>query len=386
MRRALPFRPVALLGALAVLAALEMYAVSTVAHAEDGPAFYLGLATSYVYDFNRPDNGGMGSFNSKSYAGGKQADAFNIDLLQLGIIGTRGRASYGAKIDLGDRARSLNDSGTNNIAVQEAWIRYDMDVLSLRAGRYGTPIGYEVREPWGNPNVSRSYGWDIQPANHDGFTLSGGAGAFEVMMGLANGFTANERPPVGGPVDPGNDIDDEKAVLGKVGFSGSDRLGLMVAGIYSELLDTEKRTMITAIVDGAVAAAGVDLRYALEAQWRQDRDSVAGLQAGQPGQDLQNWGVVGYLVTGLGCADLAVRLEWVDDGGILTGGFNNSFAKDVRLWEITTTFSWPLVAGVDLRLEYRHDQANDPIYAADSGRARYSDDVIQAQLVWHPSL
>ncbi|TFH23646.1 MAG: hypothetical protein E4H03_05655, partial [Myxococcales bacterium] len=264
MRRAMPCRP-GVLGPLAVLAVLEMYTVSRVARAEDGPVFNFGLATSYVYDFRRPDNGGIGSFNSKSYAGGRQADAFNIDLLQLGIMGTRGRASYGAKIDLGDRAQSLNDSGTNNIAVQEAWIRYDMDVLSLRAGRYGTPIGYEVREPWGNPNVSRSYGWDIQPANHDGFTISGGAGALEVMMGLANGFTANERPPLGGSADAGNDIDDETAVLGKVGFSVSDRLDVLVAGIYNELLDTEKRTMVTAIVDGAVAAVSVDLRYALEA-------------------------------------------------------------------------------------------------------------------------
>lgn len=136
----MPCRP-GVLGPLAVLAVLEMYTVSRVARAEDGPVFNFGLATSYVYDFRRPDNGGIGSFNSKSYAGGRQADAFNIDLLQLGIMGTRGRASYGAKIDLGDRAQSLNDSGTNNIAVQEAWIRYDMDVLSLRAGRYGTPIG-----------------------------------------------------------------------------------------------------------------------------------------------------------------------------------------------------------------------------------------------------
>jgi len=175
-------------------------------------------------------------------------------------------------------------------------------------------------------------------------------------------------------------------VLGKVGFSVSDQLDVMVAGIYNELLDTEKRTMIAAIVDGAVAAQRIDLGYAIEAQWRQDRDSVAGLQAGQPGRDLQNWGVAGYLVAGLGRADLAVRLEWVDDGGILTGGFSNSFAKDVRLWEITSTFSWPLVAGVDLRLEYRHDQANAPIYAADGGRARYSDDVIQVQLVWQSTL
>ena len=71
---------------------------------EQGPSLYFGLATSYVYDFNRPDDLGRDSFNAKSYAGGAQDRSFNIDLLQIGVFGTRGRASYLAKIDLGDRS------------------------------------------------------------------------------------------------------------------------------------------------------------------------------------------------------------------------------------------------------------------------------------------
>ena len=42
------------------------------------------------------------------------------------------------------------------------------------AANFYTPIGYEVLEPWGNANISRSYSWSLlQPINHDGAFVSG---------------------------------------------------------------------------------------------------------------------------------------------------------------------------------------------------------------------
>ena len=53
--------------------------------------------------------------------------------------------------------------------------------------------------------------------------------------------------------------------------------------------------------------------------------------------------------------------------------------------DTTATFGWELVEGVDFRVEYRHDEANDPIFT-DNGGSKKSNDVIQAQLVWYPEI
>src|SRR5262245_16031541 len=69
----------------------------------DGPNFTFGASTSFVYDFNDPDRNDPVGLNPASYANLEAADeAFNIDLVQLGITGSRGNASYGATIDYGD--------------------------------------------------------------------------------------------------------------------------------------------------------------------------------------------------------------------------------------------------------------------------------------------
>ena len=67
----------------------------------DGPNFTFGASTSIVYDFNDPDpdssfNGESFDRNPLSYANQEQQDeSFNIDLVQLGINGSRGRALSG---------------------------------------------------------------------------------------------------------------------------------------------------------------------------------------------------------------------------------------------------------------------------------------------------
>lgn len=349
--------------------------------AENGPRLWVGAATSFVFDTNDPDRNGRSSFNRQSYANRKEERSFNVDLLQIGVEGSRGSASYRAKLDFGDLAKGLDDSLDDTFALQEAWIAYDMDAAGFAAGRFGTPIGYEAREPWANANVSRSWGWAVQPSNHDGLKAYTHLDDVDVMVGVVNSFSGTNGSPVGAP---GNDLDDEKAVLASLGWAPRDEMQLLVAGIYTELLDTENTAMVTAIASGVLDATSLALSYALEAQWRRDDDSLAGAVAGQAGKDVSIWGFAGYVGTDLGATRLDLRLEWIDDGGILTDGFNGSFANDVELWEVTVTTSWELVAGLDLRLEYRHDEADQRVFANDGGGADKRNDVVQAQLVWYP--
>jgi hypothetical protein len=366
----------------ALSTAVSLGLAGTAVAEDGGPQFSFGASSSFAYDINRPDNLGGGSFNALSYASLEQDRSFNIDLVQLGINGERGRATYGAKVDFGDLTKLAGDSSDGDVALQEAWIGYDMDFLGFTGGRFATPIGYEVFEPWGRSNISISYAWQMQPVNHDGLKMHGSAGGVDMMIGVANSFTVADDPNV---AIPANDIDDEKAILGSIGGAPWEYFNWYVAGIYSEILDTEDRIELNAIFSGAANPGNWGLTYALEGTWRDDKNAIASVSAGDPGKDLTSWAIAAYFGTSFGPTNLDFRFEYIEDGGILTNGFNPGFAKDTNLWEITTTFGWELVEGVDFRVEYRHDEANDPIYT-DNGGSKKSNDVIQAQLVWYPEI
>jgi hypothetical protein len=55
------------------------------------------------------------------------------------------------------------------------------------------------------------------------------------------------------------------------------------------------------------------------------------------------------------------------------------------VWDFTLTAAVALVEGVDLRVEYRHDEADKAVFG-DGGGLDDSMDLIQAQVVWHPAL
>ncbi|MFP6609097.1 MAG: outer membrane beta-barrel protein, partial [Deltaproteobacteria bacterium] len=90
-------------------------------------------------------------------------------------------------------------------------------------------------------------------------------------------------------------------------------------------------------------------------------------------------GVAIYTGTSVGSADLDLRFDFIDDEGITTGG------TDTEVWAVTATASWALSDGVDFRLEYRHDDADDAIFSDDSsGGTDDALDTVQVQLVWNP--
>ena len=112
----------------ALAAAMTVGLAGTAAAEDGGPEITFGASTSFAYDIARPpdqganpNNTGIGNgstLNSISYASWEQDRSFNIDLIQLGITGTRGRASYGAKLDFGDLAKLAGDSFDGDIALQ----------------------------------------------------------------------------------------------------------------------------------------------------------------------------------------------------------------------------------------------------------------------------
>jgi hypothetical protein len=337
-----------------------------------GPDFTFGAAVSYVYDINDPDAGNAG-LNSLFYSNMESQDeSFNIDLVQIGVSGERGALSYSATVDFGDLAAFAGDAADGDIGLQTANIVWDFGPAAAMAGRFATPIGLEVLEPWGNPHISRSWGWQAQPINHDGIGLSGSADIIDWSLAVANGFYVSDYPT---PTNPAgwNDPDDEKAIMGSLGAALSDELNVYIAGIYSEDFDTVKRTMGNLILSGNADAGDAAVRYALEGNYRNDDSDAPAIFF-----DGDFWNIAGYAGTDLGPAGVDVRVDYTDDEGLVTGA-----PMEAKIWSITLTGSIPLGAGVDARLEYRHDDSDEDIFG-DGSSLDDTLDTIQAQLVWHP--
>jgi hypothetical protein len=354
-----------------------------------GPNFTFGASTSYVYDFNDPDSNFDGvpgaDFppNALSYANFEGRDeSFNIDLVQLGINGARGKASYGAKIDYGDLTALVGDDSGGDIGLQTAYLSYDFGGAGITAGRFDTPIGYEVLEPWGNANISRSYSWTLlQPINHDGIFVSGNAGIFDGMLGIANGFTVNEAST------GFNDIDDEKAIIGAVGVAVSDAFNLYGSGIYTETADIVDTQMYNAIISGKIPMQGSGMRYALEGNVRIDDNDEGGATGTTPEGDGTQWSVVGYLGADFGPTSLDVRGEYLDQNMDFAAAIPFPGA-DGAVWDVTLTAGWYVTDGLQFRVEYRHDDADSDsgLFYVDGNNIEDNDDTLQAQIVWYPEL
>lgn len=307
----------------------------------DGPDLSIGASSSYVFDVNDPDTGGnAGLYANMSNSGN---ESFNIDLVQLGVSGGNGDVSYSAKFNMGD----LSSSNDDGVEVMTANVSYDAGTASVTAGRIDTPIGYEVLEPWGNANISRSMAWGMQPINHDGVTVSSSTSGLDIMLGVVNG------------VGPGNDTDDEKGLIGSVGGAAGS-VDFSLSGLFSEEGDVVDVTILNLIL--STELAGMDV--ALEANLTEVDPDV--------GADVETTGIALYAGTDLGNTSLDARLEFVDAEGGLGG--------DDELWGLTVTAGWELADGVGFRLEYRHDSSDLDSYADGSG-FEDSVDVIQAQLV-----
>jgi len=323
-----------------VTVGLFLAATGSVALA-DGPELSIGASSSYVFDVNDPDTGGnAGLYANMSNSGN---ESFNIDLVQLGVAGGNGDVSYSAKFNMGD----LSSSSDDGVEVMTANVTYDAGTASVTAGRMDTPIGYEVLEPWGNANISRSMAWGMQPINHDGVTVSSSTSGLDIMLGVVNG------------VGPGNDGDDEKGLLGSVGGAAGN-VDFSLSGLFSEEGDVVDVTILNLIL--STELAGMDV--ALEANLTELDPDV--------GTDVEVNSLVFYAGTDLGNTSLDARLEFVD--------VDDAVGGDDELWGLTITAGWELADGVGFRLEYRHDSSDNDIYADGSG-SEDSVDVIQAQLV-----
>jgi len=357
----------------ALVAATTLVGAAAVAEADEGgPTFTFGAATSYVFDINQPDDQ-FTHENQKLYADGESEESFNIDLVQLGVSGSRGIVSYGTKIDFGDWADMVADNIDDEVALQELFLTIDTGPVLLSAGRMPTPIGYEVLEPWANPNISRSRAWFYQPISHDGVAIAGGLGPVSLMAAVANGMEVAD--------DGINNPDDEYAVIASAGTSfGANELRL--SAIYSDESDEVRFFELNALLSGSHKP----WRYGLEGTWLDGDGHGGSLPVVRPDVTVLDATGYGGVTWGSWSGDL--RLSYTDQEAT-----NGSFfdANHDGIVSFTATGGYEIVEGVVLRLEYRVDKADNDIFddhdSIGPPPAGQSDliNVVQVQLLWTPA-
>jgi hypothetical protein len=182
-------------------------------------------------------------------------NSFSLDQLWFSIerkISEENRAGFKADILYGTTAALLNGGGptsrgcfstasfelsvfesacnpkrdsTTSVYVQQAYIQYLIPVangITLKAGKFETPIGVEVAETIYNWNITRGTVWNLfEPINHVGVSLGGNIGdsGFDWLLGGVNGFS---------PDSP--DRNDEKSAIGHFGWH-NDTITVAVNGI-----------------------------------------------------------------------------------------------------------------------------------------------------------
>lgn len=94
--------------------------------------------------------------------------------------------------------------GPTDFAVNEAYLKLRVPLgngLETRFGYFNSPLGYEVFDGGRNPNVSRSYGYYLEPKAHTGLTMSYPfTESVSVMGGVANSYSpfVDARPAESG--------------------------------------------------------------------------------------------------------------------------------------------------------------------------------------------
>jgi hypothetical protein len=323
-----------------------------------------GIATSYQYDLNDPE-----SNTTSLRAFDRDSNSFVLDLFQLQVSRAPGEDGVGfvTKVNFGKLAERMaadwDGDGTignvaeeqNSVELQDAFITYNfpgLPDLQLKAGKFVTPLGAEVIEPWANPNVSRSLAFTFAiPLTHTGFTASYTINSqVSLMMGLVNGW------------DNVVDSNDGKSVLGSIAITPVEQFALLINGIYGAE-QPDRGDAKRGVADIVATIKPIDnFAIILNYDYGNEGDlEVGGHEEWNAFSGILSYDLVDVLPVPVG---FALRGEYFDDsdGTRLPTPGGAGFGDYQNAWEVTGTFKVVLAEGLMFRTEYRYDAAHNSLY------------------------
>ena len=223
-----------------------------VIQAEEKPSSLLtalsATTVSGYVDTSAQWNMNTGNANVPNYAfgGPGKADGFNLNVVKLSIekpVDAADAWGAGYKVDLlfGPDANALATQSTgvaSDFGVKQAYVALHAPVgngLDFKLGVWDTIIGYEVFESINNPNVTRSYGYSVEPTTHTGLQVAYQFNEqFSAIVGVANTFgpTINGRAFLYGgttvpPTGQGPRAESYKAYMGSVTYTAPTNWGTL---------------------------------------------------------------------------------------------------------------------------------------------------------------
>ena len=347
-----------------------------------------GIAGSYTYSFSNPPG---------DFITGRVFDVENdgilLNQIELFVERTVDDAITKKQFDIGGRmewrfggdSRFIHSNGLfdyqgfhegpqNQFDLTQAYVDVAIPVgngLKVRVGKFITPIGYEVIEPWGNPLYSHSYlfGYAI-PFTHTG------------VMGY---YTINDSWSVSGGITRGWDqsLEDNNSAIDFLGtvtykfgkdsdpFSamGGKESALTVAlseGPQEPGDSGNYRTLIDLILTTKV---GDNLTLALNADYAYEPNSIA-----TANRDNAQWfgaaAYAAYTISPMFTVNCRAEYFNDDDGARLTGAVGGAGVFEATLGLAVTPFPNDAYGkNLVVRPEIRYDYASKNFF--DAGTDRY---------------
>jgi hypothetical protein len=327
--------------------------------------------TAYSYNFAGPDSrlNTLRGFD-------RQANSFVLHNAQLNLgksvssespLGFKVSLMYGDDAELTHSTGLTDGTGVDPFDLQQAYVEYLAPLgegLSLKAGKMATLIGAEVIESPANWNYSRStlFFYAI-PFTHTGVRAS---------------YPLTEQLTLTTGVNNGWDIADDsfgnthKGVEGQVAWAPMEGVSLYLNGMFSPESTAANSYGDRWIGDVVASYTPIDpLTLMVNYDFGSQEDAAA------VGTDADWQGVAAYAKYDLTDKwSVAGRYGFFDDeDGFRTG------TTDLEIQDVTLTTSYKVHEHLLARLEYRHDHANQAVYADDADTTDKDQDTIAVEFI-----
>lgn len=363
------------------LAALGAVSLASAVQAEEAKATSVMTALSsttlsgYV-DTSMQWNVGTGNLFAPGYGfgGTAKADGFNLNVVRLVLAKDADAAdSWGAgyKIDLalGPDGFALGLGG--GVPVKQAYVDLKMPVgngIDWKIGVFDTIIGYEVFQSADNPNVTRSWGYTIEPTTHTGVLASYQfTDWLSASVGIANTFGPGVNARAFNPLN-GTQKESYKTYMAAVAFTAPKDWGFIAgSSLYA--------CVINGFNAGSPAAGGAADQthfYVGSTMNTPIKELKLGIAYDYVGAPQQNQAAPGVFATQSGYANavalystfqatekltLSGRAEYASHSGGNGTGVAAGGSFPTKVISFTATAQYDLWKNVVSRLELRWDHA-----------------------------